>query len=37
MARLDALGLPPMSADAVQEEIRAALAERRAGQHADRR
>lgn len=37
MARLDALGLPPMSADEVQEEIRATRAERRAGGHADRR
>jgi hypothetical protein len=37
MARLDALCLPPMSADEVQAEIRAARAERRAGGYADRR
>lgn len=35
MARLDALGLAPMSADEVQAEIRAARTERRAGGHAD--
>ena len=37
MARLDALNLPPLTADEVQAEIQAARAERRGARRADRR
>lgn len=37
MARLDALDLPPMTADEVQAEIKAARAAKRAAPNADRR
>ena len=37
MARLDALNLPPLTADEVQAEIQAARAERRGSRRADRR
>ena len=37
MARLDALHLPPLTADEVQAEIQAARAERRGAGRADRR
>lgn len=37
MAKLDALNLPPMSAEEVQAEIKAARATRRAAPNADRR
>jgi len=37
MARLDALNLPPLTADEVQAEIRAARTERRNTDRADRR
>ncbi|AGA32431.1 hypothetical protein TVNIR_0737 [Thioalkalivibrio nitratireducens DSM 14787] len=37
MARLDALSLPPLTADEVQAEIQAARAERRGARRADRR
>lgn len=36
MAKLDALNLPPMSAEEIQVEVRAARAERRAKTHAPR-
>ena len=37
MARLDALNLPPLTADEVQAETQAARAERRGARRADRR
>jgi hypothetical protein len=37
MARLDALNLPPLTADEVQAEIQAARTERRSARRADRR